>query len=112
MQISHRDSARKRLRERRAATTFDFTFLGLRFTASASRFDNGELGEVFLSSNKATSAASILASDAAIMASLALQFGCPADTLRRALCRDARGNASSPLGEALDLLASDDGGAS
>jgi hypothetical protein len=103
---------RTRLPNRRGSLSFAFEFLGLRFTASASRFDNGELGEVFLSSTKATSTASILASDAAIMASLALQFGCPADTLRRALCRDARGNASSPLGEALDLLASDDGGAS
>jgi hypothetical protein len=31
---------------------------------------------------------------------------------RRALCRDARGNASPPLGAALDLLAVDDGSTS
>jgi len=54
--------------------------------------------------------AGIMASDAAIAASLALQFGCPADVLRRALSRDARGNATGPLGIALDLIA--DGGAS
>ena len=36
---------------------------------------------------------------------LALQFGCPLETLRKALCRDVRGNATSPLGVVLDMLA-------
>jgi ribonucleoside-diphosphate reductase alpha chain len=45
-----------------------------------------------------------MASDAAIAASLALQFGCPAEVLRRALKRDGQGKASSPLGVALDRL--------
>lgn len=49
-----------------------------------------------------------MASDAAIVASLALQFGCPAETLRETHCRDARGNATGPLGIALDLLAVED----
>jgi hypothetical protein len=98
-----------RLANRRGSLTFDFKFLGLRFTTSASRFDGGELGELFSSSNKAISSASILASDRAIAISLALQHGCPLETLRRALCRDARGNAASPLGAALDRLAADEG---
>jgi hypothetical protein len=51
--------------------------------------------------------ASILASDAAIAASLALQFGCPADVLRKALMRDPQGRASGPLAAALDLIAHD-----
>jgi ribonucleoside-diphosphate reductase alpha chain len=46
-----------------------------------------------------------MASDCAIAASLALQFGCPAEVLARALSRDSRGNATGPLGIALDLLA-------
>jgi hypothetical protein len=62
----------------------------------------GSLGEIFL---QADSTAGIMASDAAIAASLALQFGLPAETLRKALCRDANGNATGPLGIALDLLA-------
>jgi hypothetical protein len=51
----------------------------------------------------------IMASDAAIAASLALQFGCPVEVLRKALSRDARGNASSPIGVALDRLAAAEG---
>jgi hypothetical protein len=34
-----------------------------------------------------------------------LQFGADAETIRRALCRDAAGRASGPLGAVLDLLA-------
>lgn len=96
---------RQRLPDRRGSLTFTLEAGGLRFTATASKFNDGQLGEVFLQNHKADSAAGIMASDAAIAASLALQFGCPPETLRRALCRDARGNATGPLGVALDLLA-------
>jgi ribonucleoside-diphosphate reductase alpha chain len=87
--------------------TFGLRAGGLSFTATASRFDDGLLGEVFLQNHKADSAAGIMASDAAIAASLALQFGCPAEILRKALCRDARGNPTGPLGVALDMLAAE-----
>jgi hypothetical protein len=43
-----------------------------------------------------------MASDMAITASLALQFGCPAEVLRRAIKRDGQGRAASLLGAALD----------
>jgi hypothetical protein len=39
------------------------------------------------------------------LASLALQHHVPLDVLRRALLRDQRGNAATPIGVALDLLA-------
>ena len=44
------------------------------------------------------------ARDSAIAASLALQYGCPLETLRRALLRDSQDNASTPLGAALDAI--------
>ena len=96
---------RRRLSDRRGSITFTFEVGGPRFTATASRFDDGLLGEIFLQNHKADSTAGIMASDAAIAASLALQFGCPMETLRKALCRDTRGNATGPLGVALDALA-------
>jgi hypothetical protein len=40
------------------------------------------------------------------VASLALQHGIPVDVIRRALLRDSRGVANSPLGCALDLVSS------
>jgi hypothetical protein len=50
------------------------------------------------------SGAGILASDAGVAASLALQYGCPLETIRKALMRDERGFATGPLGVALDLV--------
>jgi hypothetical protein len=96
---------RQRLRDRRGSLTLTLQASGLNFTATVSRFPDGSLGEIFLQNHKADSTAGIMASDAAIAASLALQFGCPVETLRKALCRDARGSPTGPLGVALDLLA-------
>ena len=48
---------------------------------------------------------SIAAQDSAITCSIALQFGAYLETIRKALCRDSQGKASSPLGVALDVPA-------
>jgi hypothetical protein len=98
------ETARRRLPDRRGSMTFMLEAGGLRFTATASRFEDGSIGEIFLQNHKADSTAGIMASDAAIAASLALQYGCPFETLRRALCRDARGDATGPLGRCFDLV--------
>jgi ribonucleoside-diphosphate reductase alpha chain len=97
-------SNRRRLPNRRGSITFELEALGLTFTVTASRFDDGSLAETFIQNHKTNSAERLLASDCAIAASLALQFGCPVETLRRALSRDAQGRATGPLGAALDLL--------
>jgi hypothetical protein len=98
-------NARERLANRRGSITFDVEAFGLTFTVTASRFNDQRLAEIFVRNHKADSAAGVMASDCAIAASLALQFGCPAEVLSRALSRDSRNNATGPLGIALDLLA-------
>jgi hypothetical protein len=99
------EATRRRLPDRRPSISFDVEAFSLRFTVTASPFvDDGTTAEIFIQNHKAESAAGIMASDSAIAASLALQYGCPAGVLRKALCRDARGNASGPLGVALDTL--------
>jgi hypothetical protein len=97
--------SRQRLPNRRGSITFDIEALGLTFTVTASRFSDQRLAEVFIRNHKCDSAAGIMASDCAIAASLALQYGCTAEVLARALSRDSRGNATGPLGITLDLLA-------
>ena len=96
---------RQRLANRRASETFALECAGLNYLATVSRFPDGRLGEIFLSNHKAGSAADTAARDAAIACSIALQFGADVETIRKALCRDSRGNASGPLGVALDLIA-------
>jgi ribonucleoside-diphosphate reductase alpha chain len=95
---------RTRLPDRRYSTTFNLECAGLHYTATVSFHDGGRLGEVFLSNHRADSHADACARDAAILASIALQFGAPLDVLRRALLRDPHGNASTPIGVALDLI--------
>jgi hypothetical protein len=107
-----REERRGRLRNRRASVSFPLEVQGLRFTAMFSRFDDNRIAEIFLNNHKAGSSAGILGNDAAVACSLALQFGCPIETLARALSRDGNGNATGPLGVALDAIIKDDENAS
>jgi hypothetical protein len=77
----------------------------VRFTATVSRFADGRLAEIFITNHKSGSDADTAARDSAIVCSIALQFGADVETIRKALCRDSRGNASGSLGVALDMLA-------
>jgi len=103
------EAMRRRLPDRRGSETFSLQCAGLDYTATISRFDDGRLGEIFLSNHKAGSHADTAARDAAITCSIALQFGADLQTIRKALCRDSHGAASGPLGVALDMLAVEDG---
>ena len=92
-------SERERLPNRRAAELFDFEHGGRRWTATIGRFADGRVAEIFLDTPK-VSAIGELAAEAAIVASLALQSGCPLETLRHAL----DGRDAGPLGVALAII--------
>jgi hypothetical protein len=98
-------AARERLPNRRPAETFSLECAGLKYTCTFSRFADGRISELFLSNHKTNSSADTAARDAAITFSIAVQHGADPEIIRRALCRDARGNPSGPLGVALDMLA-------
>jgi hypothetical protein len=102
-------SARQRLPSRRVAETFELELNGLKYTATIDRHSDGQIAEIFLQNHKPGSQSDANARDAAIAASLALQFGCPLEVLQRALLRDVHGRPSTPLGCALDIVL--DGGA-
>ena len=97
-------STRTRLADRRSCEHLSFRCNGLSYVASIGRFPDGTLAEIFISSTKAGSDSDAAAKDSAVVCSIALQFGVPADVIRHALLRDQRGIASSPLGVALDLI--------
>jgi hypothetical protein len=97
-------TGRERLPNRRASQQLTFGCNGLRYIATVSFFHDGRLAEIFLSNAKAGSHSDAAAKDSAVVASIALQYGVPVETIRKALLRDARGTASSPLGVALDLI--------
>jgi hypothetical protein len=95
---------REKLPNRRAAETWDVDALGLHFRVTVGRYSDGRVGEVFLSNTRVNGQAGIMASDAAVVASVALQYGVPLDVIRRALMRNPQGRAVGPLGAALDML--------
>jgi hypothetical protein len=95
---------RMRLENRRASEFFDFESMNMKFTASVSRDADGCIRELFCDNHKAGSAVGTLVRDAAIILSFALQHGADIHSIRRALGRDAAGNALGPIGRALDIL--------
>jgi ribonucleoside-diphosphate reductase alpha chain len=100
-------TARARLPNRRLAETFELEVAGLRYTCTIGRYLDGTIGEIFLNNHKSNSAADVNARDAAIVTSIAIQFGAGIETIRHALCRDSQGRASGPLGAALDRIANE-----
>jgi hypothetical protein len=90
---------RERLPNRRAAGLINFQHDRRRWTASFGRFADGRVAEVFLDGPKESPIVA-LAQDGALAASLALQSGCPLDTLRHAL----DGREAGPLEVALALI--------
>ena len=92
---------REELPKRRQSETIKFEHSNFKWHATFGFYDDGRLGEVFLSTAKAGEMGRHLANDAAISASLALQYGCPLEKLMEALCRDSAGEPQTPLAIAL-----------
>jgi hypothetical protein len=100
---------RQRLPNRRASTTFNFNCGPHHCTATISYFPGtNQLAEIFLGNGRAGSNIDAAAKDSAVVASIALQHKVPVETIRKALLRDPRGTASSPLGVALDILTNEE----
>jgi hypothetical protein len=95
---------RDRLPDRRAAETLAFERDNLKFHMTIGFYPDARVGEIFLNSEHGNSLLDTLAHDASIIASLALQYGAPLDTIRHAVKRDSSGAAASPIGQALDLI--------
>jgi hypothetical protein len=85
---------RHRLPNRHANEAYTFEFDGHRYRASASRFPNGALAEIFLDVSKAGTPLQLNAECVAILVSLALQHGVPPETIRHAV--------NGPVSVALD----------
>ena len=99
--MSHNEAPppRAQLPSRRAADMVTFVHEGRRWTATAGRFPDGRLAELFLDTDK-ESAIADAAREAAILTSLALQHGASLDTIRHAL----DGRDQSPIGAALAMF--------
>ena len=98
-------SERRRLPNRRRAETVTLEHAGLRYKVTLGYFDDGTPAEAFVCNHKAGNASDVAARDGGILLSLLLQFGCPVETISRAVSRNADGSASGVIGAVLDLIA-------
>ena len=97
--------ARARLPQRRRHELLDFEHDGHCYTAGLGYFSDGSLAEIFINiPGRAGTGIETVARDAAILASISLQYGAPVETIRRAITRNSDGTASGPLGAVLDLI--------
>src|SRR5262249_16283936 len=101
-------AARQRLSDRRSSTTFQVEHAGLKFTVTFSRFHSGELAECFVQNHKRGGGADTAVRDAGILLSFALQYGCPAEIISRALSRNSDGSASGVMAAVLDQIMEND----
>jgi len=103
---------RRVLPQRRPTFTFDIHDEGGRIdmTVAYSIFEPPgsapphTVAEIFVTSRKIGSGMEAVARDAAILLSLAVQYGCPLDTIRGALTRNQDGSAQSLMGRVVDRV--------
>jgi hypothetical protein len=95
---------RDRLPNKRACETIAFERDGSQYQMTVGFYPDGRPGEIFLNHDRGDSLLDVLTSDAAILASLALQHGCTLETIAHALKRDSAGRAASPIGAAVDRI--------
>ena len=99
---------RERLPTRRPQTTVEVAHGSSVFTVGIGALPGGRVAEIFVSGSKAGSELDALLNDAAVLASIALQYGAPLDTLARAMGRHGDKTApASALGAILDAAAKD-----
>jgi ribonucleoside-diphosphate reductase alpha chain len=92
---------RRRLPDRRTNEALTFDHAGVECHTSVGRFEDGSPAEIFLNAGKPGSAVDVLAHDAAVAVSIALQYNVPANEIYDALTKLADGGPASPLGVAL-----------
>ncbi|MCW5695812.1 MAG: hypothetical protein KIS96_03645 [Bauldia sp.] len=93
---------RQRLPARRGALNFEVEHNLRRYTVALGFHDDGRLGEIFVTSTKAGSDSQIVANEAAVLASLLLQFGGDIEGMADAMPRNEDGSPQGIMGAVLD----------
>lgn len=96
--------SREEISTRRLTVTETFRVDGIEVTQSTGHRPDGSPFEMFTNIGKAGSQMDASAVDFAIVVSLALQHGCPLETLQHAIRRDVFGQPQSLVGACLDRV--------
>ena len=98
---------REMLPQRRESETFEMRWGGQNtlFFITLSRYEDGRIGEVFISGAKTGSDTESVTRDGAVLISLALQHGVSLETIKHAITRNLNGDPSSIVGAVVDRIA-------
>jgi hypothetical protein len=93
---------------RRIHETLQLQHWSMHYTVGLGRSDqNAPVTEVFINCGRSGEQSETLASDSAVLLSIALQYGVPIEVLQHAITRDPDGKPSGPIGAIIDLIAGD-----
>jgi hypothetical protein len=95
---------RERLPDRRESTLIDFEHQNHLFSVGVSAYPDNRVAEIFISSAKTSSPIEAIARDAAVILSIAAQYGADLDVIYAALTKEADGSPASLIGAALAEL--------
>jgi hypothetical protein len=95
---------RATLPNRRGCETFELTHGSQTVAVSVGYYENGQLGEVFITAPKVGSSLEAIARDAAVLVSIAVQHRVPLYIMRHAVTREQDGTPSTVIGAVLDRL--------
>ena len=98
---------RKMLPNRRRAENVKFRWNGTALFLSTGYYDDGTLGEVFISAGKLQSGMDTAAKDVGIAISMALQHGCSVETLHHAFLRKNDAEPEGIAGVVMALIIKD-----
>jgi hypothetical protein len=97
---------RRELPQRRGGENFEFIVGRTKFTASVRRESRRtQVTEIFVNGPKVDSDVDVTIRDAAVVISIALQYGISASELANSTGRNPDASAASPIGAILDILA-------
>lgn len=94
---------RTRFPNARVGDAFVFDHDGLSYHAVINRFEDGTPGEIFIDAGRVGSTAHTLGKEAAVLFSLARQYGAPMEIIRAALPHLADDSPAGPMDLALSL---------
>ena len=99
-------SERRRLPQRRRSETYDIDYRGLKklHTVTLGYYDDGRIGEVFISAGQSGDVIEAMARDTAVIISIALQLGANIVDIKAALTRDDQDQATSIIAVVVDSM--------
>lgn len=104
-------TARESLPQRRQSATTTLEHGGHAYEVTVGRYQDGRPGEIFVNGGKTPEATQQVASDAAVILSVALQYGTPAGAFAKSMPRFDSGEPYTVIGRVADMLAAEPGAA-